>query len=141
MKTRNYLFTVMLAVLLSPFVSNGQSFETQVFDLSDNSIESLIEGINSDNEGLKRACVYLAGKYKISVTVAALRDQLAADNTSANKILIARALYEIGDFGCMYNLKRVAVADTSAKARRICSAIYTALAKENSKKYFALGEN
>ncbi len=62
-----------------------------------NAIASLVVGIKSENMGLKRNCIYFAGKYRIDEATDALIAELNKTDNAKLKVLIALSLYMIGN--------------------------------------------
>lgn len=60
-------------------------------------IANLIEGIKSDNAGLMKSAVYLAGKYRVNEAVPALIKKLNSGLDDNCKVLIALSLFMIGN--------------------------------------------
>ncbi|MGE5437770.1 MAG: HEAT repeat domain-containing protein [Syntrophothermus sp.] len=65
--------------------------------LHKNGIPNLKQAVQSENTGLKKSAIYMAGKYKIAEMVESLVNQLAKEDDDNVKVLIALSLYEIGD--------------------------------------------
>lgn len=96
-----------------------------------NKIENLVNGINSDNEGLKRNSIYFAGKYKVEETVNELVNLLKKEKDAANKILIALSLYQIGNQKGLEAVKNESIEETDERVKVMCGHIYTQYLKEN----------
>ena len=56
-------------------------------------------GLNSDNEGVRKSCIYLAGKYKMTALVDILKEQLNDEKDAETSLLIVYALYQILEKG------------------------------------------
>ena len=59
-------------------------------------INNLKNGINSDNDGLRRCSIYLAGYYQINELTGILSELLKKSEDSKDKVIILMALYKIG---------------------------------------------
>lgn len=59
-------------------------------------LENLKVSLNSENCGVKRHAIYLAGKYRIAEAEEILLKQLKNEKISCNRILIALVLNELG---------------------------------------------
>ena len=57
------------------------------------------KGLNSDNEGLRKSCIYFAGKYKMTEFVDILKEQLSEEKDPETSLLIVYALYQILEKG------------------------------------------
>lgn len=89
------LFCVLSFVMLINVSNvNAQSID-KLFTI--NTIKNLSAGINSDNYGLKRSAIYLAGKYRLDQLIDDLIKTLDAEQDEAIKIFAALAIGQIGD--------------------------------------------
>ena len=61
-----------------------------------NMINNLKLGLKSENDGLRRCSVYLAGYYQINELVGTLAEQLNKTEDSKEKVMLLMALYKIG---------------------------------------------
>lgn len=100
-------------------------------------VENLIVGIQSSNEGVKRACIYYAALYEITETVNVLVDELKKEKNPKNRILIALALYRIGDEEGIQAVYDAASMETDAKVKRTYNAI---VAEYKATKAFVVNE-
>jgi len=98
-----------------------------------NDIANLVNGINSENTGLKRSAVYMAGKYGVYETTDALIEKLKSEKSAKDRILIALALYKIGNQKGYEAVKELAKYDYDAKVRKISNAICDAFEVEENK--------
>lgn len=137
MKNLSAALALML-VLLTTTVS-AQSFETKNVRIKTVSeqydgraVKDLIRGIKSDNEGLRKSCIYMAGFYEIRECASALVEQLEVEENADTRILIALSLFRIGDNNAMGAVEKLSLSDTSAKVRRISRAILTETEKSGS---------
>jgi hypothetical protein len=121
------LLTVLM--LLSASVSLAQN--NNPVKVNETSLKNLITGINSDNHGLKRSCIYLAGKYKLTEILNTLVAKLEKEEDSNTRILIALSLYQIGEEKGLSAVKDAAYNDEDAKVRKICIEIYNAYVQNN----------
>ena len=113
-------FTVIVVALLTlSFSSNAQEEP----EFTQKQIDNLISGINSQNEGLMRSSVYFAGKYHVEEAVEPLIQLLENEKEESNIILIALALYQIGDENAMMKVLETAQASDRGKAKRMLTAI------------------
>ena len=87
-------------------------------------IANFISAIKSDNEGLKRSAIYLAGKYKIGETVDELSKILSSDNSENVKFASALALYEIGDPKGLDAIFKSSLIDQNEFIKKLCASIY-----------------
>jgi hypothetical protein len=60
-------------------------------------IQNYMNGLCSDNEGLRKSCIYFSGKYKISESVSTLKAQYEAEKNPEIKLLLFHSLNQIGE--------------------------------------------
>jgi hypothetical protein len=127
-------FTLFLAlIIVSPVYSACSSITANPM-FTDVSIENLRAGVKNNNEGVRKCCIYFAGKYKISDLREALMDQLTYEKNPRIRILIALSLYQIEDSEEIEFLKIFAVNDKDQEVRRMCTAIYNEYWKNSFQK-------
>ena len=105
-----------LVVLFASF-TNAQ---TSRLYFSDKEILNLVEGIKSNNLGLKRCSIYLAAKYQVVETVPAMVAEFKNEINPQNKVLIALALYQIGDESGIKAVYNASLSDENPKVRKTC---------------------
>ena len=123
-KSEKMLVAVTFIALLFTTVLNAQKTITKTELKQKRMIGNLVNGINSDNEGLKRSAIYYAGKYKVEESVDALVDQLEMETSTENKYLISLSLYLIGNYKGIEAVKKVAAFDNDPRAKRLAAAVY-----------------
>lgn len=118
------IFIVSITLLLSGTLSYAKSINP-MRGLNKHLIElNLIEGINSDNEGLKVSAAYLAGEIKSDMSVIPL---LRMFNSGANdkvRIAAALSLVKIGDPRGLKAIKFAFQYDDSKYVRNLCKIFY-----------------
>ena len=124
MKNATLILVLSLLVLTCSFKINAQSSNYK--NVTKNSIKTLEQGIKSENEGVRRSSIYMAGLYKIDEVVDVLVDQLHREKDSNTKILIALALYNIGNPKGMEAVKDLSAKDQDMRVKRMTTAIYRA---------------
>jgi len=87
-------------------------------------LDNLLDGIKSDNDGVKRSSIYFVGKYRIAEAEEVLIEQLKEEQNPSNKILIAFVLYELGSEQGLLAVKKLADNDDNQKVRRMSTHIY-----------------
>ncbi len=115
---------VILLLAINNLSAQSVSVKYSKDNLSKNAIGNLIVGINSQNEGVKRCCIYFAGLYEINEATDALVDVLSKEKDPKNRVLIALALYKIGNPIGMDAVYKTASVDKDSTVRRKCAAIY-----------------
>jgi len=124
MKTyKGFLTAVLLAVVLT---GSGYTQSNSIKDITAHkyALENLIAGIHSENDGVRRSSIYLAGYYRITQTEDALIDQLKKEKNASTRILIALVLYELGSEKGLFEVKDLSLNDKEAKVRRMATQIY-----------------
>ena len=125
-KTKLFVIVLLAALLSNTLFAKG-SFSELVDELESGIKEScvinLVKGIESDNIGLKRSCIYFAGLYEIKGTVDALVKQLQMVEDPDTRILITLALYKIGDKDGIKAIEQLAKNDESAMVREMSAAL------------------
>ncbi|MBX3009315.1 MAG: hypothetical protein KF816_14940 [Melioribacteraceae bacterium] len=89
-----------------------------------NSIETLKLGVEEGNEGVMRTCVYYAGIYKIAEAVPVLAKRFKMEKDTNNKILIALALYSIGNEESFEVIQTAAAKENDMKVKTRCIQMY-----------------
>ena len=89
------LFCVLSLVLL--FTASDAKAQNSDKYWTVNAIKNLSAGINSDNYGVKRSAIFLAGKYKLTQLLDELIKILDDERNQNIKIITAIALEKIGD--------------------------------------------
>jgi HEAT repeat protein len=84
----------------------------------------LLDGIKSENDGIKRSSIYFVGKYKIADAEDLLIKQLNKEQNPDNRILIALVLYKLGSENGILTIKKLAAIDNNHKVRTISTLIY-----------------
>lgn len=120
---------VLCAVLV--FVISISSFTAEIPTKSktrsipnDVVIDNLINGINSENEGLKCSSTYFLGEYKSEYAVIPLLRILKSDDKEEARIMAALSLTKIGDARGIYAVKQAIKFDSSERVRKLCQGFY-----------------
>ncbi len=114
--------TVIFAIgLIFSVYTHGQTKLTP----KQQAVGNLINALNSENDGLRKSAIYLAGKNKIKEVADVLVGRLTKEKDAGMKILIALSLYNIGDVRGMETVHTVAQRDPDLRVRRMCTAIFT----------------
>jgi len=125
MKRILLLFSVSLTILLFT-----QTFSQEIADkdflAKENCIKTLIQGINSDNPGLKAGCIYMIGELCCDRAVVILLDILHNNPSEELRILAALSLYKINDSRGIYAIRQAIRFDNSERVRRLCERFYKA---------------
>jgi len=93
-------------------------------NVTEYSLQSLNQGIQSDNQGLRKSAIYLAGIYRIDEAVETLTEQLSKEKVPGIKVLIALSLYNIGNPAGMEAVKELSRVDNDNEVKRMSTALY-----------------
>ncbi|MCZ7602369.1 MAG: hypothetical protein C4543_09745 [Ignavibacteriales bacterium] len=91
--------------------------------LNENNVATLMTGIKSENEGLMRSAIFMAGKYKVEETIEVLLEVFESESDPSNLILVAMAIYRIGNQEAMMKVIEAANYTENMHAKNILSAI------------------
>jgi hypothetical protein len=131
----NSFVLIVVSLMLITSISFSQSQDQKktfkkasVSEFSDsqwteNGIANLITGIKSDNLGLRKSAIYLAGLYGISETVPALIDQLKKEENAEVKVLTALVLYRLEDPRGIEAIENLYKYDENTHVKRMSKAI------------------
>ena len=125
-KKTKLVVVILLSVLLTtniiaqPLCNLGEKIKS---GFTEKAVRSLAIGIESDNAGLKKSCIYFAGFYEIEEVVGTLVEQLKKESDPDTRILIALSLYKIGNKEALEAVEELAKSDYSSKVKRMSSAI------------------
>jgi len=129
MKRIAILFSVSVCLIL-PF----QIIPQETAGLNSSQIEACYKtlqlGLNSDNDGLKAGCAYMAGEIRCQRSVVCLLNILHNNPSEELRILAALSLYKIGDARGIYAIKRAIKYDESKRVQRMCEIFYKAYIQE-----------
>lgn len=129
------------ALFMMILLSSGSSFAqansapAEALRKNMNAVGNMIMGIESDNDGLSKNCVYFAGLYRVPEAVQPLLKKMRNETDPSTKVLIALALFRIGDPEGMEMIESLSVKDPDPKVRRMCSAIYNEYTSPDSLNY------
>ena len=125
---RTYKTAVLLVMVVMLISSLGYTYAQENVNVTkyQYAIENLKAGIKSDNEGLRRSSIYLAGKYRLANVVETLVNQLKDEDNPSNRILIALVLYRIGDKEGMNAVENLYKTDKNQKVRKMAHEIINA---------------
>jgi HEAT repeat protein len=125
MKRIRILFSVSLTILL--FTQTfSQEIADKDFPAKEDCIKTLLQGINSDNPGLKAGCIYMIGELRCDQGLVALLDILHNNPSEEMRILSALSLYKIRDSRGIYAIKQAIRFDESERVSRLCEIFYKA---------------
>jgi hypothetical protein len=115
--------TIILSLLLIAS-SNALTNPKATTEISDNTVESLIIGINSENLGLRSSSVYMVGELQLSEAVIPLLRILHNEENEELRIAAALALYKIGSPVAINAVKQAIRFDDSERVSKLCANFY-----------------
>jgi HEAT repeat protein len=92
--------------------------------ISDESISSLLMGVESENFGLQTSSAFMLGELRSSQAVIPLMRMLHSSEKEEARIMAALSLSKIDSQKGMYAVKQAAKFDESERVRRICFSLY-----------------
>jgi hypothetical protein len=120
--TRILTLMVLLLVLSSTtFAGDGKS----EVDVKESTIASLLEGLATDNIGLKSSCAYMLGELKVTEAIIPLMRMLHNDANEELRISAALALYKIGTPMSIHAVKQAGRFDGSERVNKLAHNFYT----------------
>lgn len=99
--------------------------------IKDNTIETLIMGLSSDNIGLKSSSAYMIGELRLSEAVIPLLRVLHNEKNEEVRIAAALALYKIGSPMAIYAVRQTIRFDESKRVSKLCASFYSEYLKNN----------
>jgi len=135
MKTQKFYLVILAVAILGLSNLFAQTKVETEYVLSGNHIKNLINGINSENPGLRRSAVYLAGKYKIVEAAEVLLTALEKETDPSTKILIALALYNINEPAAMQAVYQLSLNEENPRVKRMFMNIYSEYQKSYAVQY------
>lgn len=122
MKTLTTLIILSLFLILA---SNALANPKTTTQIRDNTVESLIIGLNSDNIGLQSSSAYMIGELQLSQAVIPLLRILHNEKNEELRIAAALALYKIGSPIAINAVKQAVRFDDSERVSKLCANFYS----------------
>jgi isocitrate dehydrogenase kinase/phosphatase len=119
--TLTILLLIFIATINSPDVSARPRVKAKI---TDNTIASLVEGLNSENIGLRSSSAYMIGELQLSSAVIPLLRILHQDENEEIRIAAALALYKIGSPTAIQAVKQSIRFDDSERVSKLCASFY-----------------
>lgn len=108
--------TVVLAVFLSSTLL-AQPVDDKQYD------QFLIKSLQDENVGIRSSAAQLLGERKVGDAVSPLVQMFKAEKNPSARIVVAVALYQIGDEKALPALKKAAAKDKSKTVRHVVATI------------------
>lgn len=127
-----FLVTTLLltTILISNSLATGNPNHRT--EIKQNTISSLINGLNSENLGLKSSCAYMLGELHLSTAIIPLMNILREDENEDLRIVAALALYKIGTPLAVNAVKQSVRFDDSERVSKHCASFYNEYLKNKS---------
>ena len=116
--------TIIVLALFLISSSNAVTNPKTNIQIKDNTVETLIMGLNSDNIGLKSGSAYMIGELKLKQATIPLLKVLHNEKNEEIRIAAALALYKIGSPIAIYAVKQAIKFDDSERVSKLCASFY-----------------
>jgi len=133
MKTISGFFSILVCTFLITGSAIASSPEKTKSNISIERIEdNLLEGLKSDNLGLRISTAYYLGEYKTERAVMPLIKMLHSEKEESARIQAALSLIKIGNAKGAFMVKQAAKFDNSKRVRNFCTKFYNAFLRMNN---------
>ena len=122
MKRLVYKLAILLLLISFPGLARVGNKESD--DNHQNTVLSLIGGLQSDNNGLKTSCAYMLGELKVTEAIIPLMKVLRGCKCEEVRIAAALALYKIGTPLSIHAVKQAGIFDESERVCRMACKFY-----------------
>jgi len=120
---KSLLFALILTLaIVSTSFSAGNPKAT--LEIKQNTVSSLLIGLNSSNLGLKSSSAYMLGELKVTSAVIPLMRILHENENEDLRIAAALALYKIGTPLAINAVKQSVRFDNSERVCKLCASFY-----------------
>ncbi len=130
MKTTYKIFLILVCTLMlsASVFASGPISSKSIANLA--VIENnLMNGLKSDNFGLRMSSAYYLGEYKTEKAVLPLIKMLHSEKEESARIQAALSLIKIGNAKGIFMVKQAAKFDESQRVRNLCNKFYNASQK------------
>ena len=114
---------IVFILFLASQILSAQAEPENRAQVPKNSISNFILGIQSSIHGIKKCCIYFAGKYKVEDAVQTLIDEFDKADESEYKPLIVWSLFRIGDKACIKKLRDISISNSHEELKIFCSTL------------------
>lgn len=121
--------TALILTILAISSITASAVPKKNVKITQNTVSSLIEGLNSQNLGLKSSSAYMIGELQLTVAVIPLLKILHQDENEEMRIAAALALYKIGSPIAIYAVKQAIRFDESERVSKLCASFYSEFQK------------
>lgn len=115
------VFYILLTIL---FAAASVTFSQNINNntvIPESEKANYINGITSNNPGLKSSCIYFAGRYRLNEAGELLVKELKKSGEEDLSLLIAWSIYRIGEENCLEELNEIANNHNSKRLKTFCS--------------------
>jgi hypothetical protein len=98
-------------------------------EIKQSTVESLMNGLKSENLGLQNSSVYMIGELKLAKALIPLLKILHSEKNEEIRISAALALYKIGSPIAIYAVKQAVRFDDSERVSKLCASFYNEFLK------------
>lgn len=119
-----FILTLLLLMTFTMGTLDVSAKPKTKVNVTQNTVQSLIEGLNSENLGLKSSSAYMIGELQLSKAVIPLMKILHQDENEDIRIAAALALYKIGSPVAIHAVKQSIRFDDSERVSKHCASFY-----------------
>lgn len=101
-------------------------------------VTNLLNGLSSQNRGLKESAAFMLGEEKAAQGVLPLMQMLRNSDEESSRIVAALSLCRIGDPRGAYAVKQAAKFDDNERVRTLCAWFYNQYVKPGSFEFIAV---
>lgn len=116
--------TILLLIIIAITTTDISAKPKVKAKITDNTVASLMEGLNSENLGLKSSSAYMIGELQLSKALIPLLKILHEDENEEMRIAAALALYKIGSPIAIQAVKQSIRFDDSERVSKLCANFY-----------------
>jgi hypothetical protein len=117
--------TISLLIIIAITTTDISAKPKVKAKITDNTVASLMEGLNSENLGLKSSSAYMIGELQLSKALIPLLKILHEDENEEMRIAAALALYKIGSPIAIQAVKQSIRFDDSERVSKLCANFYS----------------
>lgn len=127
---KKYLIICLLIIISCPAAFASADQNKHQIKNREAVYKSLLNGVKSDNFGLRTSAAFMMGELKFKESVIPLLSMLHNEDSESARIVAALSLYKIGDARGIYAVKQAIRFDRSARVSRICELLYQSYLSE-----------
>ena len=138
-KTVATLAAVALVLMTASVAIASDDVQTLTAEQYARAEQTLLQGIEEDNLGVKEGSAYMLGELKSGKAVIPLMKMLRTSENESSRIVAALALCRIGDARGLYAVKCATKFDDSERVSQRCAWFYNEYAKAGTFEFAAVG--